>query len=82
MLKSLKWWYEVKGNSKDSSNGRIGIIPYIYKDAYNYYYNLYLAQQRNKDVVGYRLEVKETVIASPRMFIAPSKLFDLGDEEN
>lgn len=81
MLKSLKWFYEVKGNSKESSNGRIGIIPYIYEEAKKYYYNLYLAQQRNKDVQGYRLEVKEIVIASPRMYIAPPKLFDLGEEE-
>ena len=81
MLKSLKWFYEVKGNSKEGSNGRIGIIPYIYEEAKKYYYNLYLAQQRNKDIQGYRLEVKEIVIASPRMYIAPPKLFDLGDED-
>ena len=81
MLKSLKWFYEVKRNNKESANGRIGIIPYIYEDAKKYYYNLYLAQQRNKDVKEYRLEVKEIVIASPRMYIAPPKLFDLGEEE-
>lgn len=81
MLKSLKWWYEVKGNSKESSNGRIGIIPYIYEDAKKYYYNLYLAQQRNKKVENYRLEVKEIVIASPRVFREPPKLFDLGGDD-
>ena len=81
MLKSLKWFYEVKHNDKESSNGRIGIIPYIYEEAKKYYYNLYLAQQRNKDIQNYRLEVKEIVIASPRMYIAPPKLFDLGEEE-
>ena len=81
MLKSLKWFYEVKHNDKESANGKIGIIPYIYEDAKKYYYNLYLAQQRNKDVQGYRLEVKEIVIASPRMYVAPPKLFDLGDED-
>lgn len=81
MLKSLKWFYDVKQNSKESSNGRIGIIPYIYEDAKKYYYNLYLAQQRNKEVEGYTLEVKEIVIASPRMFTAPPKLFDLGGED-
>lgn len=80
MLKSLKWFYEVKGNSKEGSNGKIGIIPYIYEDAKKYYYNLYLAQQKNKNVTEYRLEVKEIVIASPRVFVAPPKLFDLGDE--
>ena len=81
MLKSLKWFYEVKHNSKESSNGRIGIIPYIYEDAKKYYYDLYLAQQRNKNVQSFRIEVKETVITSPRMFVPPPKLFDLGDED-
>ena len=81
MLKSLKWFYDVQHNSKEKSNGNIGIIPYIYEDAKKYYYGLYLAQQRNKDVQNYRLEVKEIVIASPRMYIAPPKLFDLGDDD-
>ena len=81
MLKSLKWFYEIEHGDKESGNGRVGIIPYIYEDAKKYYYNLYLAQQRNKDVEGYRLEVKEIVIASPRVFVAPPKLFDLGDED-
>ena len=60
MLKSLKWFYEIKHNDKDSSNGRIGIIPYIYKDAYDYYYNLYLAQQRNKDIENSKCYNKNT----------------------
>ena len=80
MLKSLKWFYEVKHNDKESSNGRIGIIPYIYDDAKNYYYQLYLANERNKDISNYRVTTKEIVIASPRMYVAPPKLFDLGDD--
>ena len=81
MLKTLKWFYDVKGGDKESSNGRIGIIPYIYKDAWNYYHDIFLAQQRNKDIENYRLETKETVITSPRMFTPQPKLFDLGDED-
>ena len=81
MLASLRWFYEIKGNSKEAANGGIGIIPYIYNDAKKYYYNLYLAQQRNKNVQGYTLQIKEIVIPSPRMYIAPPKLFDLGEEE-
>lgn len=81
MLKTLKWFYEVKHADKESSNGRIGIIPYIYEDAKKYYYALYLAQQRNKDVQGYTLEVKEVVIGRPRVLPMQPKLFDLGDED-
>ena len=81
MLKSLKWFYEIKHADKESANGRIGIIPYIYEDAKKYYYELFLAQQRNKDVKGYCLQTKEIVIASPRIPKTPPKLFDLGDED-
>lgn len=42
MLKALVYFYEVKGNNKNKANGGIGIIPFIYKDAYNYYYNLWM----------------------------------------
>lgn len=81
MLKSLKWFYEVQKNDKESANGRIGIIPYIYEDAKKYYYNLYLAKEKNKGVNNYCIQVKEIVITSPRMFTAPPRLFDLGDED-
>jgi len=42
MLKALKYWYEVKKNPLDTNRG-IGIIPYIYNQAKEYYYALYLA---------------------------------------
>lgn len=81
MLKSLKWYYEVEHGSTENSNESIGIIPYIYEKAKKYYYNIYLAQQRNKDVNNYTLEVKEVVIARPRVLSTAPKLFDLGDED-
>ena len=40
MLKSLVYFYEVKGNSKEKANGGIGIVPFVYRDAYNYYFKL------------------------------------------
>ena len=47
MLKALKYWYEVKKHPLDKTKG-IGIIPYIYKEARDYYYALYLADLQNK----------------------------------
>lgn len=49
MLKTLKWYYEKEGNSIEKSNGSIGIIPYIYKQASDYYFALYKAQLVNKE---------------------------------
>ena len=82
MLRSLKWFYEVKHNSIDKANGGIGIIPFIYNDAYKYYYNIYLAQQKNKDIENYQTKVTEVTIQSPRMYVRPPQLFDLDWEDN
>ena len=40
ILQALKYWYQVKKSSPDKANGGIGIVPYIYQDAQNYYKNL------------------------------------------
>ena len=37
MLRTLHWYYEVKGHTPDES--AVGIIPYAYDDANRYYYN-------------------------------------------
>lgn len=83
MLKSLVYFYEVKGNSKEKANGGIGIVPFIYKDAYNYYYELFTAQNQNqtKDVAEITSKVKEIVIKAPYVYMPPKKLFNLDDEE-
>ena len=48
-MKSLVYFYQVKGNPISKANGALGIVPYVYQDAYNYYYSLFMAQQANKD---------------------------------
>ena len=82
MLKALVWFYEIKGNSIEKANGGIGILPFVYQDAYNYYYSLYLAQLVNeeKDVNQYKTKVREIVIKSPSMAEKPIRLFDLGED--
>ena len=67
ILKSLVYFYDVKANSVDKSNGALGIVPYIYQDAYNYYYDLFLAQSRNetKDFSGLFNKTKEITIKPP-----------------
>lgn len=34
---SLKYWYEIKKNDITKSNGSIGIVPYVYKEAKEYW---------------------------------------------
>lgn len=53
MLRSLKWWYEIKGQSLEKANEGIGIIPFIYEQAEKYYYSLLLAQLNNDETKNY-----------------------------
>ncbi len=81
MLKTLYWWYEIKGHSIDQSQGGIGIIPFIYDDALKFYYSLYLAKVNNENVTFNKPEVKVIEIPSPRVPITPKKLFNLDEEQ-
>ena len=83
--KALVYCFEIKGNSVEKANGGIGIVPYVYTQAYNYYYSLWLAQQKNEDKVvqEYIPKVKEIVIPIPEKNPRKRKLFSfLDDEEN
>ena len=78
ILKSLVWFYDVKHNSVDGSNGGIGIVEYCYQDAYNYYLALFIAQQANADKVLDN-EIKEVTITPPEMRGTKQKLIDFGE---
>lgn len=83
MLKALVYFYEVKKNSIKDANGGLGIVPYIYQEAFNYYYSLWEASQRNK---GKNLEdyipKKVTIhIPSPEPKVKTRKLFSFLDDE-
>ena len=83
MLKSLLYFYEIKGNSKEKFKaGSIGIIPFCYTQAYQYYYNIYMAAQR-AGMGNYNRGLKREVeIDAPAARIKPPKLFDSQLEED
>lgn len=83
MYYTLIYFYEVKGNSKAKFiDGSIGIIPFCYKDAQKYYYDIYMASQRagtgTYDATKRWVVEIEPPSARPR----PIKLFDLDMEED
>lgn len=82
--KALVYFYEIKGNSIEKANGGIGIVPYVYKNAYNYYYALWEAQQKNenKNVQDYIPNIKEVVISRPKRNVKKRNLFSFLDEDN
>ena len=79
--KALVYFYDVKHNSKDKANGGIGIVPFIYQDAFNYYYSLWQAQSINQTKhISALPKVKEVTIKLPAVE-RPMKLFFSGDDE-
>ena len=79
--KTLYWWYEIKKNSISQSNDGLGIVPYVYNDACKYFYSIFLAKLVNDEKGVVETKIEEIEIASPRVRIAPTKLFDLDGKE-
>lgn len=79
--KALIYFYEVKGNSTEKANGGIGIVGYCYRQAYEYYYALWEAQQKTADVKieTYVPIVKEIYITRPQRKIRKKKMFNFLD---
>lgn len=80
MLKTLKWFYEKEGHSTEEANGTIGIIPYVYTEASQYYYKLFLAATANKTKNLVKETVKIVTIESPEKR-QKIKLWLEGDED-
>lgn len=47
MINSLEYFFEIKNNKKEKANESIGIIPYIYNEAQQYFLNI---NKKNKDI--------------------------------
>ena len=82
ILKSLIYFFEIKGNSIEKSNGGIGIVPFIYTEAYKYYLDMHEAQERNrgKDASSFVGSAREVVIVSPEKQARKLKLFNMEEE--
>ena len=87
--KALVYYYEVKGNKFDEgkAQGGIGIVPFVYQNAYNYYYAIWEAQQKQKNIVDtasveqYIPRVVEVKIPVPQRQVKKRKVFSFLDEE-
>lgn len=84
MQKALEYYYEVSGaGDLDQAHDGVGIIPYIYQQAYDYYYNLWLAKQKNeyKTISHYIPQTIEVHIVTPTRQITKRSRFSFLDEE-
>lgn len=83
IYKSLVWFYQIKKNSIDRANGGIGIVPYVYEDARNYYAAMWQAQQQNKakPIEQWKPQVIEVHIPPPQSKPIKSNKFSFLDDE-
>jgi hypothetical protein len=83
IYKSLVWFYQIKHTPIDKATGGIGIVPYVYDDARNYYTAQYLAQQQNqaKPIEQWKPTVVEIHIPPPVRKPMRSHKFAFLDEE-
>lgn len=82
IYKTLKYHFEVKHGDIEKANEGIGIVQYRYDEAYKYYYDLWLAKQKNENIEinEFILPTKEIHIFSPKR--KPIKqLFNFLDKE-
>ena len=84
MMKTLIYFYEIKKNDITKANGGIGIIPYIYNEAKEYYMAMDQVQKSNikKDVKEYVPNTINVYIKSPKRNPSLRKnLFSFLDEK-
>ena len=83
MKKTLYYFYEIKQNPIDKANGGIGIIPYIYHNAYEYYANIDKANMKNNQIDIEQIQNDEDqiiFIKPPRRTDKKKKLFAFFEE--
>lgn len=78
MAGTLHWFYDICHGSKEEGNGGVGIIPFVYDQAKEYYATLSTAEEKNKDMNVMREPVIFN-IQSPRVWQRPPHLLDLGE---
>lgn len=81
--RTLQYFYEVKKNPIEKSNGGIGIVPWVYEDAKRYYYNQWLLSQKNsdKDIKKYIPKERKITIQPPKRQPRKKRVFMFLDRE-
>lgn len=77
ILGTLVFWFEVKKAPLEKANGGIGIVPYVYDQAKEYYQKIDSANQLNIGITNYKWTVKEITIEAPQPDTRPPKLFNI-----
>lgn len=62
ILNALTYFYEIKKGSKEKANEGIGIVPYVYDEAQEYYKKLNYKQEKVAETISKQLEQKSVIL--------------------
>lgn len=81
VLKTLQYYYDITGHSTVDSMGSIGIVPYVYKEAKEYYQKSWDANRFNEQA-EFKMDTVSLTIENPQTK-TPKKqsFFDFLDRE-
>lgn len=86
--KALVYYYEIKNNKFDitKTGGGVGIVEYVYQQAYNYYYSIWEAHQNQEkflkqDIQQFIPKEIKIVIPKPKRQPLKKKLFSFLDRD-
>jgi hypothetical protein len=83
--RALIYHFEIKKGDISKANGGIGIVGYVYQQAHDYYYSIWLAQQKNEQKIEniniYIPQEKVIKIPIPQTKVKKRRLFSFLDKE-
>lgn len=83
ILKTLVYFFEVQNGSTEQYGNTIGIVPYVYDKARQYFYTVYMAQHLNKNLTKEQTKTKvvEYTIPAPKHRHKKIKLFTFEEDD-
>ena len=75
---SLDWFFNIQHNPIANSKG-VGIVPYVYKEAMEYFLAIQEVRDKNKNISNYSVRTKQITIPLPQQKIKPIKLWTIED---
>lgn len=84
ILNALKYFYEIKKGDKSKANEHLGIVPYVYADAQEYFNSIDRINKLNKEILKknkFEYEKETIIIPVPQRKERKRDLFSFLDEE-
>ena len=81
ILKTLKYYYEIKNGDIEKANQGIGIVPYLYLEAYNYYKTIEDANKKNNNTIIENIKNKKVTISPQKRRGMKKNIFSFLDKE-